>query len=268
MRVATLILHYGPVSITRPLAEALPDAIVVDNGSPEPYPGAQIVQSDLGFTRGWNAALRTVFDRYDAFWLLNNDVRFTAGDGQTLRRVLESDPAVGVIAPALPSPHRPLRRPRFGWQRSSARPVGFAELTAPLISKRLFEAVGRFDERFSRGYGVDFDFGFRCWRAGFRVAICDDVVGHHLSHAAIDAVHGFDAYWSAAVDEMYAGLLEKHGPRFFDPRDFPFWRIGGCETVAREALVEASRRSGVSSVFKFSPGLKLRSRLRSAVRSR
>ncbi len=229
MRLAKMILHYVTDGLTRELLGMVPDALVVDNGSPRPFPGAAIRNEDLGFTRGWNRALGLLYDEYDAFLLMNSDIRMSMEQIEELRQILVNNPDIGLLSGACNSWHPSMRRPWRWWLKRAVDPreVPFVEMTAPLIRKDLLEAVGFFDEALAHGYGVDYDFGFRAWQAGFRVCVWDSVKFCHLEHGTIRRTVGFKEYHQFARREMERELLRKYGPRFFDPSVYPFWMIGG-----------------------------------------
>lgn len=224
MKTAQLILHYGAEKYTRALMQMLPDALVVDNGSPEPFAGAAWRQPDLGFTAGWNAAVQRVFQDYEAFLLMNSDIRITPKVVEELARCLRTQPGFGVISGACNSPH-PVMKPRLGSR--GLREVPFVEFTAPLITRETFEEIGFFDERFRSGYGVEYDFCYRAWEAGIGAGVCDRARFRHYQHKSIKATVGFKPFFGPAKKEMLQGLSEKYGERFFDPEAFPFWKKGG-----------------------------------------
>jgi GT2 family glycosyltransferase len=232
MKIAKMILHYATEAYTRSLLQQVPDAIVVDNGSPQPFEEAHIRQADLGFTRGWNAAIRAVYDDYDAFMLMNNDIDITSDVIDSLSQILGQHSDIGVISAVYNSYHKALRPQRMRWFRkikpppTGIRDVAFVELTAPLIKKRVFDTIGLFDERFAKGYGVDYDFAYRAWSAGFRIAVYEGARFYHHEHRSIKARSSYFRYRRAALKEMRRELKRKYGKNFFRADAFPFWNIG------------------------------------------
>lgn len=236
MRIAKMILHYATDDYTRSLLQQVPDAIVVDNGSPKPFAGAHIRQPDLGFTRGWNAAIRQVYDRYDGFLLMNSDIDITPDVIQRLAQILEAHPRIGILSAVYNSYHKIMRPRRSNWFRRNPplideiRDVPFVELTAPLVRKSLFDAVGLFDERFVKGYGADFDFAYRAWSAGFRAAVYEGVRFYHHEHRSIKTRTTYFHYRRSALREMRRELKLKYGDNFFKADAFPFWKAGRHRT--------------------------------------
>ena len=79
-------------------------AIVIDNGSghDKQYTGKnECIRFDKnwGFTIGWNKALREVYDRFDAFWLMNSDIIISAHSIERIKRLLNNNPEIGMISP-------------------------------------------------------------------------------------------------------------------------------------------------------------------------
>ena len=233
MKLAKMILHYATDAYTRSLLRQVPDAIVVDNGSPRPFQGARIRQPDLGFTRGWNTAIRSIYGEFDAFLLMNNDIDITQETIRRLVTILEKYPRIGIISAAYNSYHKLMRPPKKRWLFPDApspangiRYVPFVELTAPIIRKTLFDAIGLFDERFVKGYRVDYDFAYRTWSAGFSAAVFEGATFHHHEHRSIKSRTTYFRYRRTAVKEMRRELKKKYGKDFFRADAFPFWNIG------------------------------------------
>jgi GT2 family glycosyltransferase len=166
---------------------------------------------EMGRNAGYAAAVNAAFARAPGcdVLLINPDVELDGSEQiPALARVLERDPAVGVVAPRLagedgevqPSARRfpslaamvgstgaarfvpPLRR---SYERSlspsgadRARTVDWAIGGAMLIRRAAFEAVGGWDERFFL-YIEDTDFCRRCARAGWDVAYVPEITLRH-----------------------------------------------------------------------------------------
>lgn len=203
MRVAKLILHYQRNDLTDQVLRTFPDAIVVDNGSADPFEKAGIrLATNLGYTRGFVAALKQVLDDYDAVALLNNDIVAEPTTFDALSRSLELNPRLGIIAASCNSPHSQMpKQPGMG-----LRLVPFVEFVAPLIRTEVFHRIGMLDERFSLGWGVEVDFCWRARGAGYFVAVSDAVSIRHLQHQTIESTTGYPAYKARAEREMLVGF--------------------------------------------------------------
>lgn len=209
MKIAQLILTHNNHDLTKNLLKTFPEAIVVDNGSTIPVDYMDNVirfDTNLGFTKGWNESIKRVYGDYDAFWLCNNDIDTEHICVTRLEEVLESHPRLGVVSPFCNSPHAHMGRKTPDWLRY----VPYVELVAPLIRKDVFNRVGLFDETYSKGWGLDYDFGWKVRRSGYAVGVYDLVGINHLEHKTIDSV-GREQYFAEASAEMNTGLTQNYG---------------------------------------------------------
>jgi len=205
-----LILHYNTPEMTERLCRMVPGAIVIDNGSDEyPYKGTNrcIRQENLGFTEGWNRAIKTLWNEFDMFWLMNSDIVIDPESVKRVEWIAAAYPDVLFYTPAYNC-----------WIRDSQPKdyTGLAgtplmEFTAPVISKNVFEKIGFFDNLFSKGYGVDFDYCFRARQAGIQIYVDHYSCFYHLEHQTIERHEGFMQYSKNASQEMEAGLSQKYG---------------------------------------------------------
>lgn len=209
MKIAKLILAYNNHDLTRNLLSTFPDALVVDNGSDTPVDYTDNVirfDTNLGFLKGWNRAIERIYNDYDAFLLMNNDIETAPVMADKLQWVMESKPRLGIVSPFSNSPHDVMHK-KSPWY---LRYTPFVELVAPLIRKEVFDAVGLFDESFEKGWGIDYDFCWQARRAGFAVGVFDLVGINHLEHKTIDLL-GRDAYFQDAATQMNTHLTRKYG---------------------------------------------------------
>lgn len=225
MKVGKLILHYNTPEMTDELCRMVgPDAIVIDNGSDlDKQPIARQGQSEVvrleknyGFTKGWNLGVLAVYDRFDAFWLMNSDIVI---DRKTIQRIekLLSLERISMITPSYNS-----------WMKScqnlatrNVREVKCIEFTAPVIKKSVFDKIGFFDESFALGYGVEFDFCIRMKRAGFKMFVDDGSKFYHKGQQTIKNETTLQHYSAKAMEELKSGMEVKYGEN---------WR----ETLTRE----------------------------------
>lgn len=212
-RLGKLILHFNTPEMTEQLCRMVPDAIVIDNGSTVyPYTGTNrcIRQDNLGFTEGWNRAIKTLWNEFDMFWLMNSDIVI---DPQSVKRVewiAANQLEVLFFTPAYNCWIRHCN-PLLGKELEE---ISLMEFTAPVISKKVFEAIGFFDEIFAKGYGVDFDFCYQARRKGLKMYVDHKSCFYHLGHQTIAKHGGILQYRLEANREMENGLVAKYGSEY------------------------------------------------------
>jgi hypothetical protein len=206
MKIAKLILDYQNRSLTENVLKIFPDAIVVNQGNNYSYNNEIRLEENKGFTLGWNLAIQRILDDYDSFWLMNNDIVTGSECITELEKVLESHPRLGIVSPYCNSPHSLMHKKT----QNSLRYTPFVEFVCPAIRKEVFAKIGYFDEVFSKGWGVEFDYCWKARRNGFSVGVYDLVGVNHLEHSTIDKV-GREDYFSQAAYEMNTYLAEKYG---------------------------------------------------------
>lgn len=219
MKIAKLILNYNTPNLTEDLCRMVPDAIVVDNGSDIHPTNIKLrnriipLEKNLGFTRGWNAALKILLKekQYDAFWLMNSDIQITHQCIDRVQMVMDTN-------------RYPIMTPSYNcWMKQcqnqgtgGVREIKCLEFCAPVIRRDVFEKIGLFDEHFSLGSGVDFDFCIRALKAGIKV-FCDDSSSFtHLHHKTITTIGSLSDYSRRATIEMNKGMAELHGRNWKD----------------------------------------------------
>lgn len=220
--LAVVILHYGPAERTRALHRQLLSSdpgwreriLVLDNASPDPFPGAWL-RTDANLY--WAGALDLALARCGAMgmshlWFLNNDLLF---DGPAphiarawgrLAHMAKCLGRVGVYTPSvLASPYHPqmVRRANSQWRRAS-----FVDGIAPLLDIACVREIGGLDrEGNDLGYGVDVWLSLRAHRAGYAVAVDDQVSVRHKYHSTAREVEGFLSRAAAAEDTYMAARL-------------------------------------------------------------
>ncbi|WP_435921295.1 glycosyltransferase family 2 protein [Paenibacillus sp. DYY-L-2] len=176
--------------------------IFVDNGSQDgtseylgAFEGATIIfnASNRGFSAGVNQGLAAA--KGDYILLLNNDTVVTPNWLEGLLECFRRDPEIGITGPVS------FRIPLF--QRvSDDGPASLDELDAyavrrkemfsgkgfytdkltgycMLISRRVVERIGGFDERFYPGNYEDDDYSIRARIGGYRLWVAEDIFVHH-----------------------------------------------------------------------------------------
>lgn len=142
-------------------------------------------ETNQGFLRNCNQAARAARGRYVMF--LNNDTQVTAGWLSSLVRLIESDPAIGMVGSKLVYPDGRLQEAGgiiwsdgSGWnygrlddpdkpEYNYVKDVDYISGAAILLSNELWKRIGGFDERFAPAYCEDSDLAFEVRKAGLRV---------------------------------------------------------------------------------------------------
>ena len=216
MRIAKLILHYNTPEITVRLCNMVENAIVIDNGSDVKFSEIMPLQpsyrfeNNLGFTRNWNRIIKRIMELdegwYDAFWLMNSDIEISMN---TVNRIeyLMDEFGYAMITPSYNC-----------WMKDcknngspGVRQVKCIEFTAPVIRRDVFERIGFFNEHFSKGYGVEFDWAMRMRDAGLKMCCDDQSVFHHIGQQTINTTGTLQAYETHAKQELNSGMSRLYG---------------------------------------------------------
>ena len=204
--------------------EARFEVIVVDNassdGSPDmvasefPWVRLERMDRNLGFTAGHNHALS--LRRAPHAFVLNSDTIVHPGCLRGLLDYLAAHPECGILGPKLlntdgslqmscrrfPNPVAALFRNtpigrlfpnnRFtreylmaDWDHSAPREVDWVSGAAFLVSERVMQEVGLFDEGFFM-YCEDVDWCWRVWKAGLKVVYVPDCLVTHAIGRSTD----------------------------------------------------------------------------------
>jgi hypothetical protein len=154
-------------------------------------------ESNLGFAGGNNVGIRAARGEYVI--LLNNDTYVTRGWVRDLIRPMRLDPIIGMTGPltcmagneqkiALTySNMEEMARASLAFttrRRRQLYPIGCLAFFCVAIRREVIDAVGDLDESFTTGYFEDDDYCKRVHRAGYRLAVCDDVFVHHHHSAS------------------------------------------------------------------------------------
>jgi GT2 family glycosyltransferase len=245
--IAVIIPIFGRHDLTRTILEDLAreegsfDIWLVDNlGSFDPGDlSAKIVRpgANLGWCRGCNYGVSVAWDHgYDAFILLNNDVRLSPAfiDGLlTAAAVTDGD----VIGP-LYDHNWPHQRGAYRGRAAAfvGRPrdflVPFIDGTCMLIRRSVFDRIGFFDERYwpMYGWGCDKDFALRVRAAGGSVWATERSYLNHLGRQTARELSGYSEL--EAERENDQGMLQKWGHN---------WRellYEGFEDIPRLGMVQ------------------------------
>jgi GT2 family glycosyltransferase/glycosyltransferase involved in cell wall biosynthesis len=173
--------------------------------------------ANLGFARANNLAVELAGD-CEYVVLLNDDVVVTDGWLRTLLRHLEDD-TVGIVGPVTNWTGNEARvdvdyeglegMDEFAARHTAERTGKTFDITSlamycVAIRRRLYDSLGRLDERFEVGMFEDDDFAQRVRDAGLRVVCAEDVFIHHWGRAS----------FSRMDQEQYNAVFEANRRRF------------------------------------------------------
>jgi GT2 family glycosyltransferase len=219
------------------------EIIVVDNGSSDGT--AEYLASQGGITvirnaenRGcapaWNQGVEA--SRGERVVILNNDVIVTPGWLGGLVSFSEQE-RLDIVSPAIREGEVKYEVERYGREFVSrmgdiAR-MGVADGICFMVRRRVFDAVGAFDENFRIGQFEDADFFRRAAAAGFRLGTTGRSFIHHFGSVTQDALRGTKTGrpYEAENREYYRRKWNLTWPRrFFERRRAKlrnlFWRVG------------------------------------------
>ncbi len=212
MKLGILILQYNSVEYTNQLAASIPEAIVIDAGSD---PGKQFkgknrtirLKKNRGFVPNWNEGIRAVWDEFDSFWLMNNDIEISRDSVERVKHMAKS---FDLFTPSYNCWATEIHNKGTGGMRD----VGFMEFCAPVISKKVFTDIGLFDEAFSLGYGIEFDFLYQARQKGYRIYCDDGSYFYHFGHKTTGYLLGKSLadHEAIANREKNKVMIAKYGP--------------------------------------------------------
>ncbi|MDB6111162.1 MAG: hypothetical protein JWR69_2912 [Pedosphaera sp.] len=164
--------------------------VVIDNGSSDGTaeylagdPGIDVIHNseNRGCAVAWNQGVKS--GRADWVVVLNNDVLLTPG---WLEGLVTSAEAEGwdIVTPAMREgllnyELEPYARAFVGAAAGAVRP-DVADGVCFMVRRRVFEAIGLFDENFRIGVFEDTDFFERARRAGFKLGTTGRSFIHHF----------------------------------------------------------------------------------------
>jgi len=242
-RVAIVIVHYNGEKLIRGCLSSLrktdyPDrkVFVFDNGSSDnskaiiekEFPEAVLfsVKENMGLTKGANEAFCLSMAAYpcDYIAFLNNDIEIISPDWLSkMVGLARKTPQAGIVGCKLLYPDNTIQHAgemfwpdRLRGKGEPADKYGSVEalpavtLAAALISRKLLENEGLFDEVFSPFYYEDADLCFRAGKAGFSILYAGDVSLHHLEGGSMRADIGKDAVLARNAIIFYSRYAPIH----------------------------------------------------------
>ncbi len=226
------------------------ELVVVDNASADGTreylkglaaadPGMKVIfnRRNRGFPAAANQGLRAASK--DVLVLLNNDMVVSRNWMENLLNCL-AEAGAGMVGPMcnfisgaqrIPTTYKDMgemhafaeafnRPDPSKWRRATR--LGGGSLA---ISRKLVEAVGYFDERFTPGNYEDDDYSLRAVAAGFKLFIAGDTFVHHFGNTTL----------RRDGDKAYENLLERNG-RLLTAK----WHTDDCGVAYfRSALADA-----------------------------
>jgi GT2 family glycosyltransferase len=271
--VAVVILNWNKAPLTRRCLERARSAtslnplwIVVDNGSTPPienFPAdVVLIRNDrnLGFAGGVNVGLRHAIDAgADYVWLLNNDAEPLSGTLDTLVYAAAADPSIGLASPVILNSddndaidwHGSIWRDGIydytndpdtyaRWLQQTPNQICLTG-TALLLTRRLIETIGAFDERLF-AYWEDTDISLRAAAAGFRVRVFPEAaVRHACGTEALDAGNRAPYYYYLMTRNELLVLRKTGAPTrtvyWMLRRAVRWWSKPGLNSRQRRAIL-------------------------------
>jgi len=211
------------------------DIIVIDNHSTDgslellrgKYPAIKLIMNaeNIGFGAATNLGMRLAFEKFADYVLaLNNDAYLEKNTISKLLTVAKNNPHAGIISPLIKRPDGSIwfAGGKINWWKmrashkfacSNSHPFASDYICgcAMLISQKVCEKVGLFDERFFLYY-EDADLSVRAKRAGFELLIDPTSSVEHDEQSNNN--NSFKTYWL-----VLSGILffKKNTPLFLKP---------------------------------------------------
>lgn len=153
-------------------------------------------ETNLGFLRNCNNAAKLARGKYILF--LNNDTNVQKGWLDMLLRLIEGDPAIGMVGPKLVYPDGRLQEAggivwndATGWnygrwddpddpRYNFPRETDYISGACIMIRKELWDEIGGFDERYAPAYSEDSDLAFEVRKRGCKVVYQPESVVVHF----------------------------------------------------------------------------------------
>lgn len=225
-RVSVVIPVFNQLAYTKLCLESLArhpegigEIIVIDNGSAdgsgdflEKVAGIRLIRNaeNRGCAAGWNQGVAAATGEWIV--VLNNDVVVPAG---WLQGLLDAagELRLDVVTPGIREGEADYDVE--GWSRDfvarmrDVRRLGVADGICFMVRRKVFDAVGTFDEHFRIGQFEDADFFRRARMAGFRLGITGRSFLHHFGSVTQKAVRKAPSGGSSYMAENRAYYRKK-----------------------------------------------------------
>ncbi|MFC1848596.1 glycosyltransferase [candidate division CSSED10-310 bacterium] len=273
--IAVLVLHYNSVTLTNEclrsvqgsISEATFGLFVIDNSEKQDYrlpdwlkiKRVKLIKTgqNCGYAGGMNQGIKAaVEERFHYLLLLNNDTTIASDCITRLVTLLQSEPAIGIIAPLVVyhensqqiwstgsslDIYRGRTHDRFHNKPISDLSPGLKDVDvvtgcAMMIRAEVFSKIGYFDELYFTYY-EDADFCYRAREFGYRIIFTPTTtVYHHVSASSRSkskAQH-YPAYW------MYRNRIY-FMRKFFGRTRFVLFLAALCQDLLFFALKQGLR---------------------------
>ncbi|MBO8130497.1 MAG: glycosyltransferase [Candidatus Marinimicrobia bacterium] len=186
------------------------EVIVVDNGSSDGtreyldylsnnYSHVKVIlnNTNVGFSKGANQGLSFANGKY--LMVINNDVLVPPEWLEKMIKPFEIDESIGLVGPLTNwisglqmvenvQYENPEDFEEYAMRISEARKYKYTPRRriagfAMMINRRLYDAIGGFDENFVGGNYEDDDYCLRASKAGFKIVVAENVFMHHYGSA-------------------------------------------------------------------------------------
>lgn len=246
MRIAAVVVNWNGGEQNLPCVRALlaqglacADIAFVDNGSRDgsreavhaAHPGLTRIDnpSNLGYGAATNQGIAwALSQRYDAVFLVNNDLELPAGALALLRAALERSPGVGIVAPRVLYKRYPgviwSAGGRLTWRQNLSVLIGQGQADGPafqrtvsvdyvagcalLARREVFERVGLLEADYF-AYHEDLEFCLKAREAGFDVQVVGAAHALHESSGSTGGGYSPRRKYMMGVNTVW--FLKRHG---------------------------------------------------------
>lgn len=195
MNTLAVVINHNRRDYTDQLVESLLpyreqsnyDIAVLDNGTPNPDEVSKYTTHETGENCYYGGALNLSLQMflesdYDSLLVLNNDIIIHGPlYVSTLRDALESGYDLVSSCVLQPEVNQCFWRTMHNWKSPEIRSVPWVDFMAPMMSRRLAETIGQYDNELIYGWGQDLYSGLICSDNGWKVGVLDTISTIHMS---------------------------------------------------------------------------------------
>ncbi len=254
MRIALIIVHYGPVAVTKNCLLSLAKKIsshrvIIVNNTVEDLsslakiiPGTKVIAADQnqGYAHAANLGIKLAQKDKSIthYFILNNDLTFSFGSLEQLLMTFTKYPRGGIVSPVLH--HQQgydwggkynkwsgmVKHKNWDNKPKTTLAVEHVAGAAMLLSREAVAEVGIFDELFFM-YFEDLDLCLRFARGGYTIHICPDVVVEHTVSASSSAYARTRLEWVSHFTFVTKHLFRLAYPTayLYDIFIYPLWLL-------------------------------------------